>query len=651
MFAADCAQVRSVDDKISFDGALVAYMGCKKLSQLEIKKLQGNDNPLIRSFFANYYYSGNSQPADINENKLAKLVSEGLINRNLASFFFVNLWADSDLTTTTYSLDYFQFTDNEVRTIFEIFLAADSVFFYDQNLPFALPEIDSVEILMASRSIPLAADYLSYAYLHGVGVRTNIEKSFEYSEQAAEMLAEAVRYKGVLLLEAGASFDEVLNNFRSAANMHYIPGIMDLAENLHDQSVSLPEYEDEYREILVTIENLGFSGVARAQRLLAVSYESGIGVAENPAVAREWYEKASKNGNDEAAARMMSYLAQEGDYDQYVIQALRRASTNGYVETDGYLQAVLGIHASDKPEKSKIKLIQFVLHHCRNNPWVSEDDQKICENYPIPAVEFEPGQDLFAALSNPQDLRIKDELKLPTGNYYALVIGNQKYDHWPSLKTPLNDINSVSSALSNEYSFDVKKITDASRGEILSEIYNLGAKAEFNDHVLLYYAGHGVVDEETDEGYWIPSSADQNFRPDWVSNSDIKTALKSIKARHLLVMADSCYSGTLVRAGSRVQSEISNPVIKRLFSKKARVAITSGGNEPVVDSVSGSKNSVFASAFLDALRGNNKNFLPASMIFSSIRDKVTKEANQTPVYANIRELDDDGGEFVFQKTQ
>ena len=64
----------------------------------------------------------------------------------------------------------------------------------------------------------------------------------------------------------------------------------------------MPEYEDEYREKLVTPENPRLPGAARAQRLLAVSYESGIGVAENPAVAREWHEKASKNGNDEACS-------------------------------------------------------------------------------------------------------------------------------------------------------------------------------------------------------------------------------------------------------------------------------------------------------------------------------------------------------------
>jgi hypothetical protein len=177
----------------------------------------------------------------------------------------------------------------------------------------------------------------------------------------------------------------------------------------------------------------------------------------------------------------------------------------------------------------------------------------------------------------------------------------------------------------------------------------LGEKAEFNDHVLVYYAGHGLLDERTNEGYWIPVNADTSFRPDWVSNSEIKTALKSISSRHLLVMADSCYSGTLLRAGSAVDANMPNSVLERLFLKKAKIAITSGGNEPVADSVSNGDTSLFAEAFTDALIQNSGTFVSASKVFSEIRDKVTKDTNQTPQYANMRELDDDGGEFVFKK--
>jgi hypothetical protein len=284
------------------------------------------------------------------------------------------------------------------------------------------------------------------------------------------------------------------------------------------------------------------------------------------------------------------------------------------------------------------------------NPNVSKEDIKICENYPIKHAAFKPNQDILLVANDPGAIKYKDNLDLATGKYHALLIGNQNYNYWSKLETPIQDIDAVSRKLISDYSFNAKVIKDASRKEILQSIYDLGSLAEFNDHVLVYYAGHGIVDTDTDEGYWIPSNADQSFRPDWVSNSEIKTALKSIKSKHLLVMADSCYSGTLVRSGTRLQNSMSNPLIKRLFSKKAKIAITSGGNEPVVDSISGSQNSVFANAFLDALENNSNTFVPASILFASIRDKVTKEANQTPLYSNIRELDDDGGEFVFKKT-
>ena len=99
-----------------------------------------------------------------------------------------------------------------------------------------------------------------------------------------------------------------------------------------------------------------------------------------------------------------------------------------------------------------------------------------------------------------------------------------------------------------------------------------------------------------------------------------------------------------------VNDDISNALLERLFAKKAKIAITSGGNEPVADSTSGSDMSIFALAFTDALKQNSNKFVAASSLFSTIRDKVSKEANQTPQYANIRELDDDGGEFVFKKT-
>ena len=131
-------------------------------------------------------------------------------------------------------------------------------------------------------------------------------------------------------------------------------------------------------------------------------------------------------------------------------------------------------------------------------------------------------------------------------------------------------------------------------------------------------------------------NASRDFRPDWISSSEIMTSLKSIPSRHLLLVADSCYSGKLLRGAAPTEGNPGVAVIQRLFSKKARVAITSGGDEPVQDASSGGENSVFAIAFADALR-NAGGPTPSSTIFNDVLGAVSLEASQRPRNMQIYE--------------
>ena len=67
--------------------------------------------------------------------------------------------------------------------------------------------------------------------------------------------------------------------------------------------------------------------------------------------------------------------------------------------------------------------------------------------------------------------------------------------------------------LEENYDFEVTTLKDASRRDILKAIYDLGASSQFDDHVLVYYAGHGVIDRMSDVAYWIPSDAGRDFVP------------------------------------------------------------------------------------------------------------------------------------------
>ena len=165
--------------------------------------------------------------------------------------------------------------------------------------------------------------------------------------------------------------------------------------------------------------------------------------------------------------------------------------------------------------------------------------------------------------------------------------------------------------------------------------------------VMIYYAGHGIVDPVTDLGYWLPVDAKQNSPANWVSNDDITNMLKAIPARHILVVADSCYSGTLTRAApiDLETWEDRRDWLKRIAKKRSRTALASGGLEPVADAGSGG-HSVFAAALLDALRENSE-IVEARALFAPVRRKVVLNADQTPVYSDIRQAGDDGGEFIF----
>lgn len=112
-----------------------------------------------------------------------------------------------------------------------------------------------------------------------------------------------------------------------------------------------------------------------------------------------------------------------------------------------------------------------------------------------------------------------------------------------------------------------------------------------------------------------------------------------------MVVADSCYSGTLVRStdvGTRTRT---SDYWKMMAAKWARVAITSGGLEPVADKGDG-KNSPFAKAFIQALTANPA-IMDGTELFQSLRRPVMVAANQTPEYSDVRDAGHDGGDFLF----
>ena len=232
---------------------------------------------------------------------------------------------------------------------------------------------------------------------------------------------------------------------------------------------------------------------------------------------------------------------------------------------------------------------------------------------------------------------------LDYGDYYALVIGNNEYQDLTNLRSAVNDAKVVSTVLEVDYGFNVKLLENASRKDILRSLKELRQSVGPKDNVLIYYAGHGYLDKAADQGYWLPVDSERDDDSNWIPTDRVAGQVKAMKAKHVMVVADSCFSGTITRA---IKIEQRTPEwLSEIVKKKARTALTSGGLEPVLDTGSGN-HSAFAYAFISLLEEND-GVLDASQLFSQLRPKVMVNSTQTPQYGKIHMAGDDGGDFLF----
>ncbi|MCI5120420.1 MAG: caspase family protein [Candidatus Electrothrix sp. AUS4] len=236
----------------------------------------------------------------------------------------------------------------------------------------------------------------------------------------------------------------------------------------------------------------------------------------------------------------------------------------------------------------------------------------------------------------------------PYGRFHALVIGNQNYEYLNSLKTPKADAEAVAEVLKNQYGFEVDLVLDGSRKEIMQAFSKLRkTMTSEKDNLLIYYAGHGYLDRLSGVGYWQPVDAEKDNDVDWIPTSRVTSLLTVIQAKHVLVVADSCYSGNLVMRESEAQLASGmerNAWLQRMSERRSRNALTSGGEEPVLDT-GGGGHSVFAKAFLEVLRGNHE-ILDGDSLFDRIKSPVIANARQTPLYGVIKMTNHDWGDFL-----
>lgn len=240
----------------------------------------------------------------------------------------------------------------------------------------------------------------------------------------------------------------------------------------------------------------------------------------------------------------------------------------------------------------------------------------------------------------------EDNLVPPQHTYdtnYLLVIGINKYKHFPELNNAVRDSMTIKDILLERYEFKASNLFElydeqATRKNILNTLEKLEDLITKDDNLLIFFSGHGTMNTRKNKGFWVPVEAQRN-QADYIANSRIRDQLENIQAHHIYLLVDSCFSGSIVMR--------SDEFVKRVNTMPSRRVLTSGRNEVVSDGNPG-MHSPFANCLIKYLEINRSHSLSASRLEQHVKEHTPRSSEQTPSSAYIYGIGDQGGEFIFR---
>jgi len=239
-------------------------------------------------------------------------------------------------------------------------------------------------------------------------------------------------------------------------------------------------------------------------------------------------------------------------------------------------------------------------------------------------------------------------------NGYALIIAISQYQTVKPLPIAVqNDANDVRSTLTSpaHCGYDPANVrflldADATLAAIRAGFSWLATVAGPDDSVVVYFSGHGALLHNPGgyESVLIPVDADnKDLGKSSLSETELSTALKSIKSARLLILIDACHSGGAVVLKSDLGSQsvdagFGEKSLQHLAEGHGRVAISSSRSTEYSLVMPGARNSVFTQHLLEVLKGETASqgdgFIRVFRVFEHVAASVpvTTSERQHPIF-------------------
>jgi hypothetical protein len=233
---------------------------------------------------------------------------------------------------------------------------------------------------------------------------------------------------------------------------------------------------------------------------------------------------------------------------------------------------------------------------------------------------------------------------LGAGKYYALIVGISNYQDplINELDKPIKDAELFYNSITSRYTFDtdnVKFLKNATMAQMVEALDYFAKTVKPTDSFLIFYAGHGVWDAKSEIGFWLPSDARKESKLAWFRNSTLRDYLREINSKHTLLVTDACFGGSIFK--TRAAFTDATLAVNKLYELPSRKAMTSGNYTEVPDQ------SAFLKYMIERLDKNSEKYLSSEQLFSSFRMAVINNSNAVPMFGEIKDVGDQGGDFIF----
>lgn len=254
----------------------------------------------------------------------------------------------------------------------------------------------------------------------------------------------------------------------------------------------------------------------------------------------------------------------------------------------------------------------------------ADEEKKITKTYTVDLINGQ--NDFKIVVLNYQKVESKpDYIKilysgdmLATADLYILSVGINKYKNpkynlnyaQPDAKSFTDKVVEKSSKMFK----NIRKIeiydTEGTRENIYKGFQTVINQAKPEDVFVFYYAGHGSLDEEDDNRYYlVPTDVTQIYgdsdqlKNKAVSADDLKAMLAKIKPQKQLILLDACHSGGAVKAFNTRAAGSEEKALVQLARASGVVLIAASNSQQFATEFEAIGHGVFTYSLLEAMDG------------------------------------------------